>query len=64
MAAFVRIIFNFILLVNFRATNDNDDARESVNCLSQFVHLPNITAIEFGSTLNMYRWKHIQFILQ
>ncbi len=64
MAAFVRIIFNFILLVNFRATNDDDDARESVTCLSQFVHLPNITAIEFGSTLNMYRWKHIQFILQ
>ncbi|CAF3362885.1 unnamed protein product [Rotaria sp. Silwood1] len=41
----------FIYLVNFRQTDDddNDDAQENVTYLSYFVHLPNITQIEFGT---------------
>ncbi|CAF3722431.1 unnamed protein product [Rotaria sp. Silwood1] len=37
--------------LNFRQTDDddNDDAQENVTYLSYFVHLPNITQIEFGT---------------
>jgi hypothetical protein len=60
---FIRIIFNIILLVNFHQISD-DDAQETVTCLSNLVYLPNITDIEFGSSFNTYRWKHVQYILK
>ncbi|CAF0975909.1 unnamed protein product, partial [Rotaria sordida] len=60
---FVRIIFNIILLLNFHQISD-DDAQEDIIYLSNFVHLPTIVQIEFGSSFNTYRWKHAQLILQ
>ncbi|CAF1368986.1 unnamed protein product [Rotaria magnacalcarata] len=50
-------------IVNFHQISD-DDAQETVAYLSNLVHLPMITRIEFGSSFNTYRWKHVQFILQ
>ncbi|CAM4834642.1 unnamed protein product, partial [Rotaria magnacalcarata] len=50
-------------IVNFHQISD-DDAQETVAYLSNLVHLPMITRIEFGPSFNTYRWKHVQFILQ
>jgi hypothetical protein len=52
-----------IILVNFIGTNDND-IEQTISDLSYFVHLPNVTHIEFGQTLNIFQWKDIQCILQ
>ncbi|CAF4262287.1 unnamed protein product, partial [Rotaria sordida] len=49
-----RIIFNIILLLNFHQISD-DDAQEDIIYLSNFVHLPTIVQIEFGSSFNTYR---------
>ncbi|CAF4341357.1 unnamed protein product [Rotaria socialis] len=55
----------FPSIINARhRTVTDDDAQENINILSQFVHLPSVIQIEFGSTFNMYRWKDIQFILK
>ncbi|CAF5036097.1 unnamed protein product [Rotaria sp. Silwood1] len=51
--------------VIFRQTTDDDDnAQQNVTYLSYFVHLPNITELEFGSEFCIYQCKSIQFILQ
>jgi hypothetical protein len=55
--------FDLILLVNFIETNDND-AEQTIADLSYFIHLPNVTHIEFGSIFNKFQWKDIQLILQ
>ncbi|CAF2783699.1 unnamed protein product [Rotaria sp. Silwood2] len=47
------------ICLNFRRTNDDDD----VISLSHFVHLHNITRIEFAPNFHISRWKDIQFIL-
>lgn len=60
---FVHLFVILFLLVNFHESSDSD-VQESVNCLPYFVHLPNLIEIEFGSSFNKYRWKHVQFILQ
>ncbi|CAF3784078.1 unnamed protein product [Rotaria sp. Silwood1] len=49
---------------NFLETNNNSDAQQSVNCLSHFVHLSNITQIEFLLSFGTSRCQDIQFILQ
>ncbi|CAF4509431.1 unnamed protein product [Rotaria sp. Silwood2] len=49
-------------IVNFHQISD-DDVQEDVIYLSNFVHLPTIHQIEFGSSFNKYRWKHAQFVL-
>ncbi|CAF4383235.1 unnamed protein product [Rotaria sp. Silwood2] len=50
-------------IVNFHQISD-DDVQEDVIYLSNFVHLPTIHQIEFGSSFNKYRWKHAQFVLE
>ncbi|CAF3809115.1 unnamed protein product, partial [Rotaria sp. Silwood1] len=55
---------NLIFLVNFqRATDDKNNAQENLNYLSCFIHLPNVTKIEFQSTFDINRWKDIELIL-
>jgi len=46
------------------SSNDDNDAQKYVTCLSQFVYLPSVFHLEFGSTFDISRWKEIQFILQ
>ncbi|CAF4953276.1 unnamed protein product [Rotaria sp. Silwood1] len=51
-------------IVNFqRATDDKNNAQENLNYLSCFIHLPNVTKIEFQSTFDINRWKDIELIL-
>jgi hypothetical protein len=49
-------------LVDFRQTNN--DANQYATYLSQFVYLPNVGQIEFGSTFDKSHWKEVQFLLQ
>ncbi|CAF3864820.1 unnamed protein product [Rotaria sp. Silwood1] len=55
---------NLFSIVNFRATNDDNDAQHVVIDLSNFVYLSNVIQLEFRSTFPVSRWKDIQFILQ
>ncbi|CAF2684095.1 unnamed protein product [Rotaria sp. Silwood2] len=56
---------NLLNIFKFRQTNDdNNDVQERLSYLSQFVHLLNITKIQFGTNYDISRWKDIQFILQ
>ncbi len=57
------LIIDFILLVNLNGTSDKD-AQNNITCLSQFLHLSNITEIVFGPTFDVSRWKDMQLILQ
>ena len=62
---FLNVFYYSIFLVNFSEKNDEiDDELENLNCLSQFVQLANITALEFRSPRDGSRWKDIQYILQ
>ncbi|CAF4918817.1 unnamed protein product [Rotaria sp. Silwood1] len=55
-------IFHFVI---FRQTTDDDaNAQQNVTYLSYFVHIPNITELEFASEFCIYQCKSIQFILQ
>ncbi len=49
--------------MNLRETTD-DNAQQNLTYLSRFVHLPNVTKIEFGSTYDVDQWKDIQCILK
>ncbi|CAF1192751.1 unnamed protein product [Rotaria sp. Silwood1] len=63
---------NFLDIINHHHTDDDDndddddinDAEDNVISLSYFVHLSNITNIEFTPNFHISRWKDIQFILQ
>jgi hypothetical protein len=57
-------IWFIYFLVSVNETNDNDDPQKSVTCLSQFVYLPNVIRVEFGSTFDISRWREIELILQ
>ncbi len=46
------------------SSNDDNDAQKYVTCLSQFVYLPSVFHLEFGSTFDISRWKEIELILQ
>ncbi len=50
--------------VNEIDDDDHDDPQKSVTCLAQFVYLPNVLHVEFGSTFDVSRWREIQLILQ
>jgi hypothetical protein len=57
------IYFLFTIFVSV-SVNDNDDPQKSVTYLSQFVYLPNVLRVEFGSTFDISHWREIQHILQ
>ncbi|CAF4176655.1 unnamed protein product [Rotaria sordida] len=42
----------------------NNNTEQYLTYLSCFVHLPNVTKLEFRLTFHVNRWKDIQFILQ
>lgn len=52
-----------IVLVGFNGSSDVD-AENVVTDLSRFVHLPTLTKILLGSSIDASRWKEVQFILQ
>ncbi|CAF5104099.1 unnamed protein product, partial [Rotaria sp. Silwood1] len=47
-----------------QTTDDDANAQQNVTYLSYFVHIPNITELEFASEFCIYQCKSIQFILQ
>ncbi|CAF3856820.1 unnamed protein product, partial [Rotaria sp. Silwood1] len=49
---------------NSHQTKFNYYVQESVDCFSHFVHLPNVTQIEFRSAFGTTQWRNIQYILQ
>jgi hypothetical protein len=53
-----------LYLVTFGQSTDNNDAKQCVTYISNFVHLSNVTHIGFGLGFDTCRWKEIQFILQ
>lgn len=62
----IDLLFTTFVSVSVNETNDddNDDPQKSVTCLSQFVYLPKVIRVEFGSTFDISRWREIQLILQ
>ncbi len=62
----IYLLFSIFVSVSANQTNDdnNDDSQKSVTCLSQFVYLPNVIRVEFGSTFDVSHWRDIQLILQ
>ena len=55
----------FVLVsVNEIDDDNNDDPQKCLTYLSQFVYLPNVLRVEFGSTFDISHWKKIQLILQ
>ncbi|CAF4299213.1 unnamed protein product, partial [Rotaria sordida] len=48
------LLNSLLAIVNFHQISD-DDAQEDIIYLSNFVHLPTIVQIEFGSSFNTYR---------
>jgi len=59
-------LLTIFVSVSINETNDddNDDPQKIVTCLSQFVYLPNVIGVEFGSTFDISRWREIELILQ
>ena len=59
-------LFTFTIFISVSANeiDDNDDPQRSVACLAQFVYLPNVLRVEFGSTFDISRWKEVELILQ
>ncbi|CAF1363778.1 unnamed protein product [Rotaria sordida] len=55
---------NLCDIVNSRQEKFNDYAKLSVDCFSHFVHLSNVTEIEFRSAFGTTQWRDIQYILQ
>ncbi|CAF1487962.1 unnamed protein product [Rotaria sordida] len=55
-----------IILSWQRGVNEvrNNNTEQYLTYLSCFVHLPNVTKLEFRLTFHVNRWKDIQFILQ
>jgi len=62
----IYLLFSIFVSVSANQTNDdnNDDSQKSFTCLSQFVYLPNVIRVEFGSTFDVSHWRDIQLILQ
>jgi hypothetical protein len=64
----IYLLFSVFISVSTNQTNDDDDnndnSQKSVTCLSQFVYLPNVIRVEFGSAFDVSHWRDIQLILQ
>jgi hypothetical protein len=60
----IYLLFSIFVSVSANQTNDDDNSQKSVTCLSQFVYLPNVIRVEFGSAFNVSHWRDIQLILQ
>ncbi len=58
------IYFLLIIFVSVSVNEMDDDPQKCVTYLSQFVYLPNVLRVEFGSTFDISRWREIQLILQ
>ncbi|CAF2104816.1 unnamed protein product [Rotaria magnacalcarata] len=55
---------NLFNIVYFQQTTNDNNAQENLSYLSKFVHLTNITTLEFPSAFHVSRWKDTEFILK
>ncbi|CAF1650036.1 unnamed protein product [Adineta ricciae] len=54
-----------LISVRFSQSRHNfNDVQSCINDISHFIHLSKLAEIEFGSSVGVSRWKHVELILQ